>query len=116
MLFAFKVAPAIVCGNCVIIKPSELSPTSAYLMCKILEKAGLPPGVVNVVHGYGNKAGESIVKNEHVGAISFTGGTVTGKRISSIAAPMLSKFLLSYFDFYLVIGICVCILFLLFVW
>ena len=85
-----KIAPALACGNCIIAKPSELSPTSAYLLGKIFDKVGLPPGVVNIIHGYGTKAGEAIVKNEYVSAISFTGGTATGSRISSIAAPMLS--------------------------
>ena len=89
-LFCSKIAPALACGNCIIAKPSEISPTSSYLICKIFDKVGLPPGVINVIHGYGPKAGEPIVKSEYIGAISFTGGTATGSRISSIAAPMLS--------------------------
>ena len=89
-LFCGKVAPALACGNCVIGKPSEFAPTSAHLLTQICDKVGLPPGVFNIINGTGPKAGEAIVKNEHVGAISFTGGTATGSRISSIAAPMLS--------------------------
>ena len=82
---------AIVCGNCVICKPSELTPTTSYLVCKVFEQVGLPNGVVNVVHGYGNKAGEPISEHPAIRAISFTGGSVTGGRISSIAAPKLKK-------------------------
>ena len=91
MLFCIKISPAIVCGNCCIIKPSELSPTTAYIMGKIFQKVKLPPGVINIVHGYGPSAGEPIVASPHVGAISFTGGSVTGRRISGIAAPKLKK-------------------------
>jgi len=91
LLFCIKVSVAIVCGNCVICKPSELTPTSAYLVSRIFAKIGLPAGVVNVVHGYGNKAGEPICKSPAVRAISFTGGSVTGGRISAIAAPKLKK-------------------------
>ena len=89
LLFCIKVSVAIVCGNCVICKPSELTPTSASLVSRILAKVGLPAGVVNVVHGYGNKAGEPICKSPAVRAISFTGGSVTGGRISAMAAPKL---------------------------
>jgi aminomuconate-semialdehyde/2-hydroxymuconate-6-semialdehyde dehydrogenase len=91
LLICIKVSVAIVCGNCVICKPSELTPTSSYLLCKIFKQVGLPPGVVNVVHGYGMKAGEPITSAHAVRAISFTGGSVTGSRISSIAAPKLKK-------------------------
>eukprot|EP00486_Rosalina_sp_Unknown_P005225 CAMPEP_0201570284 /NCGR_PEP_ID=MMETSP0190_2-20130828/12471_1 /ASSEMBLY_ACC=CAM_ASM_000263 /TAXON_ID=37353 /ORGANISM="Rosalina sp." /LENGTH=377 /DNA_ID=CAMNT_0047993669 /DNA_START=246 /DNA_END=1376 /DNA_ORIENTATION=- len=91
LIFCTKIAPAIVCGNCCVCKPSELSPTTAYLMGKIFQKIGLPPGVVNIVHGYGPSAGEPIVSSKEVTAISFTGGSVTGSRISSIAAPKLKK-------------------------
>jgi len=91
LLFCTKVAPAIVCGNCIVIKPSELSPTTAYLMGKIFQKVGLPAGVVNIVHGYGPTAGQPIVEDPAIGAISFTGGSATGRLISSIAAPKLKK-------------------------
>mmetsp|Transcript_32008 Transcript_32008/g.51748 ORF Transcript_32008/g.51748 Transcript_32008/m.51748 type:complete len:490 (+) Transcript_32008:1210-2679(+) len=91
MLFCMKVAPAIVCGNVCVCKPSELSPTTAYLMSTIFQKVGLPNGVVNVVHGYGATAGEPAVKHPAIGAVSFTGGSVTGSRISSLAAPRLKK-------------------------
>eukprot|EP01084_Bolivina_argentea_P303424 523857_1 len=90
LLFCIKVSVSIVCGNCVIMKPSELTPTSGYLICKIFADI-LPPGVVNVIHGYGIKAGEPIISSPVVRAISFTGGSVTGSRISSIAAPKLKK-------------------------
>lgn len=91
MLFCIKVSVAIVCGNCVICKPSELTPTSSYLVCKVFDQIGLPKGVVNVVHGYGDKAGEPISGHPAIRAISFTGGSVTGSRISKIAAPKLKK-------------------------
>eukprot|EP01084_Bolivina_argentea_P126964 224657_1 len=87
LLFCMKVSVAIVCGNCVICKPSEITPTTAYLVTRIFAKAGLPKGVVNVVHGYGDRAGEAISKHKAIRAISFTGGSVTGSRISGIAAP-----------------------------
>eukprot|EP01084_Bolivina_argentea_P126965 224658_1 len=91
LLFCMKVSVAIVCGNCVICKPSEITPTTAYLVTRIFAKAGLPKGVVNVVHGYGDRAGEAISKHKAIRAISFTGGSVTGSRISGIAAPQLKK-------------------------
>jgi len=91
LIFCTKIAPAIVCGNCCVIKPSELSPTTAWIMSRVFESVGLPPGVVNVVHGYGPSAGEPMVKHPDVGAVSFTGGSVTGSRISGIAAPKLKK-------------------------
>ena len=90
-LFTWKIAPALASGNCVVAKPSELTPLTAYLLSEICIEAGLPPGVLNIIHGLGNKVGEAIVSNPDVKAISFTGGTATGKRIASIAAPMFKK-------------------------
>jgi len=91
LIFCTKIAPALVCGNCCILKPSELSPTTAWLMCRIMQDIDLPPGVLNVVHGYGPSAGEPLVAHANVAAISFTGGSLTGSRISAVAAPMLKK-------------------------
>lgn len=90
-LFSWKIAPALATGNCVIAKPSELTPMTAHMLCKISQEAGLPPGVLNVVHGLGSKVGKAIVADPEISAISFTGGTHTGKDIASVAAPMFKK-------------------------
>jgi aminomuconate-semialdehyde/2-hydroxymuconate-6-semialdehyde dehydrogenase len=90
-LFSWKIAPALATGNCVIAKPSEVTPMTAYLLSEICIEAGLPPGVLNIVHGLGQNAGEAMVKHPKIKAISFTGGTATGKKIASIAAPMFKK-------------------------
>jgi aminomuconate-semialdehyde/2-hydroxymuconate-6-semialdehyde dehydrogenase len=90
-LLTWKIAPAIACGNTVVCKPSEITPMTAYLLCEILAEAGLPPGVVNMVFGYGAEAGEALVKHPKVPLISFTGGTTTGKHLSATAAPLIKK-------------------------
>jgi aminomuconate-semialdehyde/2-hydroxymuconate-6-semialdehyde dehydrogenase len=90
-LFTWKVAPALAAGCTVVAKPSELTPMTAYLFSKLCAEAELPPGVLNVVHGSGSKAGQEIVAHAGVQAVSFTGGTVTGRKIASIAAPMFKK-------------------------
>lgn len=90
-LFTWKIAPALAAGNCVVAKPSEVTPYSAYLFCKICEEAGLPKGVLNVVHGLGPKVGDAISRHPAIKAVSFTGGTQTGATIASIAAPMFKK-------------------------
>ncbi len=90
-LFSWKIAPALVTGNTVVAKPSEVTPLSAYLLSEICKEVGLPPGILNIVHGSGLGVGEPIVKHPHIKAISFTGGTKTGERIASIAAPMFKK-------------------------
>ena len=80
-LFTWKIAPALATGNCVIAKPSEMTPMTAYLLSKACMEAGLPKGVLNVIHGLGPKAGQAIVEHPKIKAISFTGGTNTGKKI-----------------------------------
>jgi len=90
-LFTWKVAPALAAGNCVVAKPSELTPMTAYLFARICIEAGLPPGVLNIVHGLGPEAGAAIVDHPAVKAISFTGGTSTGRAIAATAAPMFKK-------------------------
>ena len=90
-LFTWKIAPALAAGCCVVAKPSEITPMTAYLLSKICIEAGLPAGVLNIVHGLGAKAGTAIVAHKEIKAISFTGGTATGKHIASIAAPMFKK-------------------------
>lgn len=90
-LFTWKIAPAIAAGNCVVAKPSEVTPMTAYLLGEICAEAGLPPGVLNIVHGLGTTTGQAIVEHAGIKAISFTGGTKTGAHIASIAAPMFKK-------------------------
>lgn len=90
-LFTWKIAPALAIGNCVVAKPSEITPYTAYLLSKICMEVGLPKGVLNIVHGLGGKVGQAIVEHEGIKAISFTGGTETGKRIAATAAPMFKK-------------------------
>jgi aminomuconate-semialdehyde/2-hydroxymuconate-6-semialdehyde dehydrogenase len=90
-LFTWKIAPAIAAGNCVVAKPSEVTPMTAYLLGEICTKAGLPPGVLNIVHGLGASTGQAIVEHPDIKAISFTGGTATGAHIARVAAPMFKK-------------------------
>jgi len=90
-LFTWKIAPALASGNCVIAKPSELTPMTAYLLAKLAIEAGLPAGVLNILHGLGPKVGDAIVKHPGIKAISFTGGTATGAYIAGTVAPMFKK-------------------------
>ncbi len=90
-LFSWKIAPALAAGCCVVAKPSEITPMTAYLLSKICIEAGLPAGVLNIVHGLGIKAGSAIVQSKDVKAISFTGGTRTGEWIAREAAPKFKK-------------------------
>lgn len=90
-LFTWKIAPAIAAGNCVIAKPSEVTPLTAFLLSKICMEAGLPAGVLNIVHGDGPNCGSAIVSHPSIKAISFTGSTRAGEQIASVAAPMFKK-------------------------
>jgi aminomuconate-semialdehyde/2-hydroxymuconate-6-semialdehyde dehydrogenase len=90
-LLSWKIAPALAAGNCVVAKPSEVTPLTAFMLSEVCIEAGLPSGVLNIVHGYGHKAGQAIISHEKVKAVTFTGGTKTGRDISRIAAPMLKK-------------------------
>lgn len=90
-LLTWKIAPALVTGNTVVAKPSELTPMTAFLLAQLFEDAGLPPGVCNIVFGRGNAAGDALVGHPEVPLISFTGGTATAARISSRAAPFYKK-------------------------
>ncbi len=90
-LFTWKIAPAIAAGNCVVAKPSEVTPMTAFLLGKICTEAGLPKGVLNIVHGLGTTTGQAIVEHPDIKAISFTGGTATGAHIARVAAPMFKK-------------------------
>ena len=90
-LFTWKIAPALAAGNTVVAKPSEITPMTAYLFSELCIEAGLPKGVLNIVHGLGAKAGQAIIEHPDVPIISFTGGTATGKNIAATAAPMFKK-------------------------
>lgn len=90
-LFTWKIAPALAAGNCVIAKPSEVTPLTAYLLAHICKEAGLPDGVLNIIHGTGNITGEAIIRHPDIKAISFTGSTRAGERIASVAAPKFKK-------------------------
>ena len=90
-LFTWKIAPALAAGNCVVAKPSEVTPMTAYLLGEICNDAGLPKGVLNIVHGLGTTTGQAIVEHPNIKAISFTGGTKTGAHIARVAAPMFKK-------------------------
>ena len=90
-LFTWKVAPALATGNTVVAKPSELTPTTAHMLTEICQEVGLPPGVFNVVHGYGNKVGAALVAHPAVPTISYTGSTTVGAEIARVAAPLFKK-------------------------
>lgn len=90
-LFTWKIAPALAAGNCVIAKPSEVTPMSAFLLSEICIEAGLPKGVLNIVHGDGIKVGAELTKHPKVKAISFTGSTRVGEAIAKVAAPAFKK-------------------------
>ncbi|HMQ02963.1 MAG TPA: aldehyde dehydrogenase [Pyrinomonadaceae bacterium] len=90
-LFTWKIAPAIASGCTVVAKPSEVTPMTAYLFSKLCIEAGLPAGVLNIVHGTGPKVGSAIVAHKDIKAISFTGGTATGEEIARTAATMFKK-------------------------
>lgn len=85
-LLSWKIAPAIACGNTVVCKPSEFTSKTAHMFCEILNQAGVPKGVVNMVFGKGDPAGSHLVKHPGVPLISFTGGTATGEKIQAMAA------------------------------
>lgn len=90
-LFTWKIAPAIAAGNCVVAKPSEITPVTAFLLSKICIEAGLPAGVLNILHGDGIQCGSEIVKHNDIKAISFTGSTRAGAHIAAEAAPKFKK-------------------------
>jgi len=90
-LLSWKVAPALAMGNTVVAKPSELTPRSASMLAEIMAEVGIPAGVFNIVHGLGADAGQALCEHPDVDLISFTGGTVTGKRVAATAAPLFKK-------------------------
>lgn len=90
-LFTWKIAPALASGNTVVAKPSEITPMTAYLLSEICIEAGFPKGVLNIIHGLGQKVGQAISEHPDIPMISFTGGTQTGATIARTAAPMFKK-------------------------
>lgn len=90
-LFSWKIAPALAAGNTVIAKPSEVTPMTASLLGEICNEAGMPAGVLNIIHGFGHKVGSAITSHPKIKALSFTGSTRVGKEIASVAAPMFKK-------------------------
>lgn len=90
-LLSWKIAPALATGNTAVAKPSELTPLTAHLLTELCQEAGLPPGVLNLVHGTGPKVGGPLVAHPLVRTISFTGGTAIGAEIARIAAPLFKK-------------------------
>ena len=90
-LLTWKIAPALVMGNTIVAKPSELTPLTANLLCEVLKSIQFPSGVINVIHGLGPSAGQAILEHPQIKAISFTGGTSTGKIVAQTAAPMFKK-------------------------
>lgn len=90
-LLSWKIAPAIAVGNTAIAKPSELTPMTAFLLCEVCQEAGLAAGVLNVVHGTGPNVGAAITAHPKISTISFTGGTVTGKKVAEACAPLFKK-------------------------
>lgn len=90
-LFTWKIAPALATGNTIVAKPSEVTPATAFLFSKIVHEAGLPAGVLNIIHGKGSDTGSSLVNHKGIKAVSFTGGTATGAAIASQIAPQFKK-------------------------
>ena len=90
-LLSWKIAPAIAVGNTAIAKPSELTPMTACMLCEIAREAGLPNGVLNVVHGTGPDVGAVITAHPKINTMSFTGGTVTGRKVAEACAPLFKK-------------------------
>ncbi len=90
-LLTWKVAPALAAGNTVVAKPSEITPMTAFHLARIVKTAGLPPGVLNIIHGVGPKIGPPLTGHKDVKAVSFTGGTATGASIASVVAPTFKK-------------------------
>lgn len=90
-LFTWKIAPALAAGNTVVAKPSEVTPLTAFRLAELCIKAGLPPGVLNIIHGAGNTTGNALITHKKIKAITFTGSTAVGRHIASVAAPQLKK-------------------------
>lgn len=90
-LLTWKIAPALAAGNCVVAKPSEVTPMTAFLLSQLVQKVGLPPGVLNIVHGLGGDVGQAMSEHPNIKAISFTGSTATGQKIAQTTASSFKK-------------------------
>ena len=88
---AWKVFPALICGNSAVLKPAEDAPATAWIFGKLATEAGLPEGVLNIVHGYGEEAGASLVQHQDIGVISFTGSTCVGRYIQHLASDRMAR-------------------------
>ena len=85
-MLAWKIGPALATGNTIVLKPSEFTPLTALRMVALLEEAGFPPGVVNIVNGLGHLAGQAIAEHQGIGKVAFTGSTLVGRKIMEAAA------------------------------
>ena len=85
-MMAWKIGPALATGNCIILKPSEFTPLTALRVCSLINEAGFPPGVVNVVAGYGETAGRAVSEHMGIDKVAFTGSTLVGRKIMEAAA------------------------------
>src|SRR5207244_8816709 len=88
---AWKVFPALLCGNAAVLKASEDTPETALVFSRLAAEAGLPPGVLNIVQGYGEEAGQPLVEDKRVAVVSFTGSTSVGRMIARVAGERLAK-------------------------
>lgn len=86
VLDCWKIGPILATGNCIVLKPSELTPLAALKLAELANAAGFPPGVFNVVTGYGATAGQALVEHLHVGKVAFTGSTLVGRKVMETAA------------------------------
>jgi acyl-CoA reductase-like NAD-dependent aldehyde dehydrogenase len=90
-LLTWKIAPCIAFGNTCVVKPSEMTSVTAWMLTECFKEAMLPPGVVNMVFGTGHRCGQPLVAHPHVELVSFTGSTLTGKHVAMTAAPLFKK-------------------------
>ena len=85
-MMTWKLAPALATGNCIVLKPSEFTPLTALRMCSLINEAGFPPGVVNVVTGYGETVGRAVSEHMGIDKVAFTGSTLAGRKVMEAAA------------------------------
>jgi hypothetical protein len=83
---SWKLGPALATGNCIVLKPSEFTPLTALRMCSIIKEAGFPPGVVNIIVGYGNTVGQAISEHMEIDKVAFTGSVLVGRKVMEAAA------------------------------
>ena len=85
-MMTWKLAPALATGNCIVLKPSEFTPLTALRMCSLINEAGFPPGVVNVITGYGETVGRAVSEHMGIDKVAFTGSTLAGRKVMEAAA------------------------------